>query len=668
MSEIRVRELVTTLNTHRNLYYNENAPKISDAEYDTMFDELAKLEKTTGIILANSPTQTVGFTPISNLTKTKHLIPLLSLDKTKDIAELAAFTGGHIVLAMLKMDGLTLKLIYENGKLVEASTRGDGETGEDVTHNIPAIADVPIEIPYKNRLVVTGEGHILDGDFNIIKHTLVDSTSEPYKNSRSLASGSVRNLDPGACVQRRVRFTPFNVLEGLNEDPSVANSKFNKLLKLNKFGFSRCMTYQLHAPTTENLQQAINMLKDFAEKNGIPIDGIVVTFDDIEFSRSCGATGHHYKDGLAFKFYDDTFETKLTGVEWNTSRSGEIFAVALFDTAIIDGCNVSRATLHNLDIIEGLELNIGCRILVCKRGQIIPHIEENLDRGNGVLEFPKTCLCCGEPTTIKISKVKGVERKSIHCKNEECPARNLKKFVHHVSKKAINIEGLSESTLEKFFDMGWLTSFVDIYNLSRYESEIVTMDGFGAKSYAKIIGAIEKSRNTTFERFLIGMDIPLVGSHASAALKKVYNGDPVKFREAVNAKQDFTTIDDIGATINGNIYKWFASDINCRLWDDLYVLMTFEATASSVPSTQDAGENPFNGLTVVPTGSFKNFTNRDGITTKLKELGAKPTSAVSKNTNYVIAGTKPTANKLKKAEELGILVITEDEFFEMIEG
>jgi DNA ligase (NAD+) len=500
-----------------------------------------------------------------------------------------------------------------------------------------------------------------------LKETLLDSTGKPYCNARNLAAGSIRCLDAAVCAQRRIRFSPFNVLVGLDEDPLDkdpfdVNSKFCKLEILNQFGFSCCHHFLVHNPTPETLEDTIKELQKTAIEKGIPIDGIVAAYNDIAYSRTCGRTGHHYKDGLAYKFEDDFFETVLRFVNWNPTRFGEVAPVANFDTVEIDGCEVSKASLHNLSFIEGLQLNIGCRILVSKRNMIIPHVEENLDRGNGILSPPETCPRCGKKTTVKESKTKGSVTKTLYCENDGCPAKNLKKFVHLVSKKAMNIEGLSEATLEKFFDMGWLETFADIYTLGQYKSEILAMEGFGEKSYANIMQSIEKSRNTTFENFLIAMDIPLVGRSTSKILKKAYNDDLTAFLTAVNNNTDFTAIPEIGDVINTNIHEWFADADNRSQWEEMYRLMTF--AKAPFAAAQEVVGNPFKNCTVVVTGTLENFT-RSEINAKLEALGAKAGSSVSSKTHYVIAGAD-AGSKLAKAQSLGVPVLTEAEFMTVI--
>jgi len=619
-----------------------------------MIGELEELEKATRIVFTNSPTQKVGYDPISNLNKTQHEIPLLSLDKTKSVEALLEFADGRVILLMHKLDGLTIKLVYEEGILQSASTRGNGETGELVTHNISAISDVPNKIPYKDRLVVTGEGHILDADFEELKNTFVDSSDNSYKNSRNLAAGSIRLFDPAVCVKRRIRFTPFSVLEGLDEEPVIANSKFHKLLRLQQFGFTKCFAFKVDNPSIGVFKASIEELQKMAAKNGIPIDGIVATFNDIEYSRSLGRTNKYYKDGMAFKFRDDTYETILRSVTWNTSRFGILSPVANFDTVVIDGCEVSNATLHNLTFINDHQINVGDRLMVSKRGAIIPHIEENLDMDGVTMSLPATCPKCGQPTVVKDI--------NLICRNQYCSGIGVRKFVHFTAEKAMNIAGLSEATLEKLFERGWLVTFADLYKLSNHKDDIVAMKSFGIKSYNKMIEAIEKSRNTTFERFLIAMDIPLVGSHVSKKLKAEFNNDLCAFREAVIGGRNFSLIENIGETIDNNIHIWFSDEENRKLWDELYPLMTFENAA--LPSKENS-DNIFSGCKVVVTGTIDGYT-RTTIKTKLESLGATVSSSVSSKTDYVIVGDAPGQNKIDAAEKNNVKIISGDAFLARI--
>lgn len=660
---MKMKELTERLNRYREEYYNRNVPSVSDAVYDRMFDELKQMEQQTGICLTDSPTQTVGYAVVSSLQKTQHEIPLLSLDKTKSSEELTAFQENHQVMLMLKLDGLTVKLTYENGLLKEAATRGDGNEGEIITHNTRGISGIPARIPYKERLVVTGEAFISPGDFEKLRTKLLDSSGKPYKNGRNLAAGSVRLLDASVCRERRVKFMPFRVLEGYPE----LTAKSQKLYQLSALGFSVCkfMVSQRVLAQSE-IEGGIEQLRQFAAENDFPIDGVVMSYNDIVFSESCGRTGHHYKDGIAFKFEDEMFESRLQYVEWTPTRFGEIVPVAVFEPVEIDGCEVSRASLHNLTFIEELELMPGNRILISKRNMIIPHVEENLDRGGFELEriIPRQCPCCGNPTRIHIGNSRtedNVERiaRTLFCDNPACETRRLRRFVHFVSQKAMDIAGLSEATLEKLIGRGLIHTYMDIYRLDRYRSEIVKMDGFGEKSWQNLWDAIQKSRKTTFERYVIAMDIPMIGNNAGRALGREFGGSLSAFETAVYQGYDFTQLPDFGETLHQNIRNWFCDEENIYVWDELQKLVEIEKK----PVEEKAGEidSPFAGCTIVVTGKVEPYT-REGIHSLIESLGAQPGSSVSRKTNYLICGEK-AGSKLAKARELGIPVLTPAEFF-----
>lgn len=661
----KIQALTAQLNRYRDEYYNSNAPSASDEVYDRMYDELAALEMETGIWMTDSPTRTVGFQAVSDLKKTDHPIPLLSLNKTKSVEELVSFAGEHQILLMLKLDGLTVKLTYEDGKLIEASTRGDGDTGEVITHNVCGISGIPQHIPYKERLVVSGEAFIRPNDFLKLQETLTDSNGERYKNGRNLAAGSVRLLDAAVCRERKVMFMPFAVVEGFPE----LETKSQKLRKLPELGFHVCkFVISKRKLTCQEMADGIAKLRQFAEASDIPIDGIVASYNDIAFSRSCGRTGHHYKDGMAFKFEDELHETKLLSIEWNPSRSGEISPVAVFEPVVIDGCEVSRASLHNLSFIEGMELMPGCRILVSKRNMIIPHVEENLDRGRFVMgqAVPERCPCCGEPARIHESRSvengKDKITKTLFCDNQNCETRRLRQFVHFVSQKAMNIEGLSEATLEKFIGKGWIHTYMDIYGLDRHRNEIVNMEGFGEKSWQRLWDAIQGSRNTTFERYLIAMDIPMVGNTASRTLAGVFHSDLEEFEDAVHHQYDFTQLPDFGDTLHNNIHDWFYDEENLYVWEVLQQMLHIEKRTAE-NNTAAVRENPFVGMNVVVTGKVEPYT-RSGINEKIESLGAHAGSSVSKKTDYLVCGEN-AGSKLAKARELGITVLTPAQFFQM---
>ena len=625
----KITSLVQELNGHRHAYYNLNAPKITDKEYDQLFDELKQLETETGFILSNSPTQTVGYSPVSSLSKVQHLIPLLSLDKTKQVTEITALLARNPALLMLKLDGLTTKLVYENGHLTQASTRGDGETGEEITHNLPAYQNVPLSIPYQKRLVITGESYIHTDDFERLKETIVDSNGKKYRNARNLVSGTVRNLNPRVCAMRCVYFSPFNVLEGLDEHPD-SDSRQARLTRLKELGFDTCPYISIEGPvpSEELVTTSIDMLVTEASRRHIPIDGIVAVFDSFSYSKSCGRTGHHYKDGLAYKFEDEQYETVLREIEWTPTRFGEIAPVGIFDTVEIDGCEVSRASLHNLSFIKNLELVPGCRILISKRNMIIPHIEENLDRNRYQDIVPPLCPCCQSATRIKQRKTgDGRIVETVHCDNPACDSQILRKFVHFTGKKAMNIEGLSEATLGRFLELGYLESFLDLYHLDQNREEILALDGFGEKSYERLWDSITRSRDTDFVHFLVAMDIPMVGRTKSRILDNVFSGNLEDFETAAVGSYDFTGLEDFGETLNHNIHTWFSNEGNLCLWKELQKELTFKSREEH--TMKELKENPFMGSTVVATGKLTHFT-RDGINAMILELGGKPGSSVTK--------------------------------------
>ena len=660
----RLRVLTAQLNQYRYEYYSLNAPTVGDDVYDRLFDELSRLEQELGIKMGNSPTQTVGWPAVDKLEKTPHTIPLLSLDKTKRVEDLCSFVGDQCVMLMPKLDGLTLKVVYEGGMILEASTRGDGETGENVTHNVRGISGIPAQIPHKGRLVVTGEAFIRVSRFETLKSTLLDSNNQPYRNGRNLAAGTVRLLKSEVCRERHVTFMPFNVLEGFD---SLEN-KSDKLNLLSALGFTTCYHLISNRKLTQtDMEAGIQRLRQFAENNDIPIDGIVVTYNNIAYAKSCGRTGHHYKDGIAYKFEDELFETKVNCIEWTPTRTGEIAPVAILMPVEIDGCTVSRASLHNLSFIEGLELMPGNRVLVSKRNQIIPHVEENLDRGGFCMERAviQSCSCCHQPTRIHENKtvVNGVERivKTLFCDNPDCATRRLRQFVHFAGDKAMDIEGLSETTLEKLIGWGVLHDRLDIYALNEHRDEILMIDGFGEKSWQKLWDAIQRSRDTTFERYLIAMDIPLIGNTASRTLARQFHSSLDEFEAAVCGGFDFTQLPDFGDTLHQNIYDWFGQEENWYLWSELrrHVHIMPPAFEPEEPSHA----NPFIGLTLVVTGRVEPYT-RSEINARIESLGAHAGSSVSSKTNYLICGEN-AGSKLDKARSLGITVLTPAQFFQM---
>lgn len=660
----RLRALTAQLNRYRYEYYSLNAPTVSDEAYDRLFDELGQLERELGVQLGNSPTQTVGWPAVDKLKKVPHPIPLLSLDKVKRVEDLCAFMGDQLVLLMPKLDGLTLKVVYENGVILEASTRGDGDVGENITHNVRGISGIPTKIPYQGRLVVTGEAFIRPSHFEAIKATLLDSSGQPYKNGRNLAAGSVRLHKSEECRKRRVTFMPFNVLEGFDE----LENKSDKLKQLTPLGFTHCYYLATNRKLTqEETETGIKRLRQYAKDYDIPIDGIVVTYNNIAYAKSCGRTGHHYKDGIAYKFENELYETVMTCIEWTPSRTGEIAPVAILKPVEIDGCTVSRASLHNVSFIEGLELMPGNRVLVSKRNQITPHVEENLDRGGFCMEHAviQSCSCCHQPTRIHVTRtvVNGVERivKTLFCDNPNCATRRLRQFVHFAGNKAMNIVGLSETTLEKLIGWGVLDHCLDIYHLDEHRDEILMIDGFGEKSWQNLWDAIQRSRDTTFERYLIAMDIPQIGNDASRTLARRFHSSLDEFEAAVCGGFDFTQLPDFGDTLHQNINNWFGLEENWYLWSELrrYVHIAPPKPEQAEPDR----DNPFVGLTIVVTGKVEPYT-RSEINAKIEALGAHAGSSVSSKTNYLVCGEN-AGSKLDKARSLGVTVLTPAQFFQM---
>lgn len=663
----RIHELVKQLNEYRDAYYNRAESLVVDSEYDRLFDELKALETDTGVVLMNSPTSTVGYDVKSKLEKVSHDIPLLSLDKTKDVDELVKFMGNHKCLLMYKYDGLTVELIYNDGKLIQASTRGDGYTGEDITHNAKTFKNIPLTIPYNGFLRVVGEAIIHKHDFQKINDNL-PAGEKPYANARNLAAGSVRQLDSAVCDTRNIHFMLWDVLEGLDDLPTLddlfpaSDSRMTKFFVCERLGFELPYACRFEQESSAFIiQDAIEHMRDQAIEKGIPIDGMVMKYDSISYSKQKGGTSHHNNDGIAFKFEDETAETVLREIEWSMGRTGQLTPVAIFDPIELDGTIVTRASVHNLSYIKDYDLNIGDKLKVYKANMIIPQILENIsatERGtkHGV-QYPDVCPVCGG--SIRVEQVNDTE--SVYCDNPKCNGKKLGKFSHYVSKPAMNIDGLSEATLEKFINNGWLTDFTDLYHLNRYDKEIMRMEGFGKRSYDKLMTAIEASKSTTLTRLLISLGIPYIGKTASKAISNYCAGDPYKFIELINDDFNWMQLEDFGEVMSASLKDWFSDDDNFKLYHCIVGHLNIQIEKVI---TTPVADNPFNGKTVVATGSLQNFT-RDGIGKKLEELGAKVGSSVSKKTDYVIAGEK-AGSKLTKAKELGVPILTETEFMAMI--
>ncbi len=608
---------------------------MSDYEYDELFDELKKLESETNFKLANSPTVTVGYEVVDKLNKVKHNHPMLSLDKTKSVDEVQKFIGSKPILTMLKMDGLTISVKYSEGKLVSAETRGNGTEGEDVTHNALVFANLPQSIDYSGDLVVDGEAIITYEDFEKINANLPEE--EKYKNPRNLVSGSVRQLDSGIAAQRHIQFVAWKVVSGYDN-----NSFSERLNWLETLGFTV-------VPRLDRFdERSINFLKIIADKYSYPIDGLVVSFDDVGYLESLGATSHHLRGQLAFKFYDETAITILRDIEWNTSRSGLVNPIAIFDEVDISGSTISKATLHNLSYIKSLELGIGDEIEIYKANDIIPKVANNLTRTNSY-KRPILCKSCG--AELKIHNENGSE--TLHCPNEECPSRMLDKFVHFVSKDGMDIQGLSEATLEKFIANGWVKKFSDMYRLNKYKDEIVTLDGFGEKSWNRLWKSINDSRNTTMAKFICALGIPLIGKNTAKEISKY-----CKINDEDELEIDTGNASVFTPAITGSLKTYRMKLINNIEISALICELNISNEQTAIANS------PFTGKTIVVTGSLNNYS-RTTIQEELERLGAKMGSSVSKKTDFLLTNEQSGSSKYKKAVELGIKIINEEEFEKM---
>ena len=650
----RITYLVEFLNKCCDEYYNKNNPTLSDAEYDALFDELSALEAETGIVFDNSPTRRPGYEVLSSLQKVEHNIPLLSLAKTKNPADICAMLSKGDGYLGLKMDGLTVKLTFDNGVLTAAATRGDGAVGEVITHNAKTFVNMPAKIDYSGHLEITGEAFIDILTFNSINE-MIENDEDKYSTPRNLTSGAVRQLDSKVCKARRVRFFPFNVLVGMDD----ISSKSARLDALHMLGFERLPALPAKTgETPEKIEKKLFELKDIARQNNLPIDGVVFTFDDVELGRAQGRTSHHFKDGIAFKFGDPGAKSTLLGIDWNISRTGQLTPIADFEPVEIDNTSVSKASLHNMTFVEGLKLIKGDEIYVSKRNMIIPHVEENLTlkttrRDSYILDYPNSCPVCGGATAVKTSNNDGRDIKVLYCDNPRCAGKQVKKFTHFVSKSAMNIEGLSEATLEKFLSLGILRDLSDVFRLPKH-GEIKELEGFGEKSFDNLCAAIENAKTVPLSNFLVALNIGLVGKSAAKDIAELFGGDYEKFITAVNDRYDFSTIDGFGDIMNEELYRWFDNSDNREEFERILPFITFELVT---PSSQTSGA--FTGKTVVITGTFKEYT-RDELTEILQNMGAKVTGSVSKKTDFVLCGEN-AGSKLQKARDLGISVITENE-------
>ncbi|MGI6070327.1 MAG: NAD-dependent DNA ligase LigA [Blautia sp.] len=643
----RMKELVQKLNEAGKAYYQEDREIMSNLEYDRLYDELLELERQTGTVLSGSPTHYVGYEAMDELPKEAHESPMLSLDKTKDREALREFIGSQPTLLSWKLDGLTIVLTYEEGALAKAVTRGNGLVGEVITNNARVFQNIPLEIPYQGRLVLRGEAIITYSDFMRINEQITDAEGR-YKNPRNLCSGSVRQLNNEITAKRNVRFYAFALVSAPGVD--FGNSRRVQMEWLREQGFE---VVEYRMVTGETLDEAMDYFSQAVETNDFPSDGLVALYDDIAYGESLGNTAKFPRNSFAFKWADEVKETQLLEVEWSPSRTGLINPIAVFEPVELEGTTVSRASVHNLSIVRELELGLGDHIKVYKANMIIPQIAENLTR-SGNLAVPEACPACGGHT--KIQKDKDVE--TLYCPNEECPAKRIKAFTLFVSRNAMNIDGLSEATLEKFIARGYIHDFGDIFEIYKHKDEIVEMEGFGQKSYENLVDSLEKAKKTTLPRLLYGLGIPGVGTANAKLICSHFEDNMDRICRA--SAEEISQIDGVGPVIAGNIAGYFAKEENRKRLEHLLSHIDLEKRSQ--------GEDKrFAGMNFVVTGSVHHFANRDEVKAVIEAKGGKVTGSVTSKTAYLINNdTASASSKNKKAKELGIPVISEEDFLEML--
>lgn len=645
----RIKELVDILNEAGRVYYSGTDEIMSNYEYDRLYDELLALEEETGIHLSGSPTSKVGYETLSELPKEQHETPMLSLDKTKSVDALADFAGEHRCILSWKLDGLTVVLTYNEGELVKAVTRGNGYVGEVITPNARVFKNLPLRIPFKGNLVLRGEALITYSDFEKINSEITDE-NEKYKNPRNLCSGSVRQLNNEITAKRNVKLIAFSLIsaDGMDFD----NSNECKFRFLEEQGFEVVERKIVDGSTVAD---AVSYFSEAVKSNDFPSDGLVLLYDDIEYGRSLGTTAKFPRNAIAFKWQDETAKTILREIEWSASRTGLINPVAVFDPVELEGTTVSRASVHNVSIVEDLELGIGDEITVYKANMIIPQIGENLTR-SGNLTIPDKCPVCGGMTRI----VSSAGARSLYCTNEECSARHIKRFEHFCERNALNIEGISEQTLEKFIDCGYIKTFKDIYHLDRYEKQITEMDGFGKKSFDNIIESVNKSRKVMLANLIYGLGIEGIGLAGARLICRHFDDDSNAVANAT--AEELVTIEGIGGVLAGAYSEYFSKEANREeyfaLLEELDLIKEERDTTSAIA-----------GKTFVITGSVNRFANRDELKDFIEKKGGKTTGSVSAKTDYLINNdVTSNSSKNKKAKELGIPILSEEDFLALAGG
>lgn len=645
----RMKELSAVLQKASRAYYQEDRESMSNLEYDRLYDELVCLEEETGTVLAGSPTISVGYEAIDELPKEAHESPMLSLDKTKERESLRSFIGVHKALLSWKLDGLTIVLTYRDGSLYKAVTRGNGLVGEVVTNNARVFDNIPLKIPYQGELVLRGEAIITYSEFEAINRQIEDVDAK-YKNPRNLCSGSVRQLNNEITAKRHVRFYAFSLVKADQVD--FENSRQCQMEWLRHQGFE---VVEYRVVTGENLDEAMEYFARQVEHNDFPSDGLVALYDDIAYGDSLGRTAKFPRNAFAFKWADEMAETTLEEIEWSPSRTGLINPVAVFSPVELEGSTVSRASVHNISIMRKLELGIGDRIRVYKANMIIPQIGENLTR-SGVKDIPCTCPACLGPAQIEM--VNDVE--SLYCRNPECPAKAIKGFTLFVSRDAMNIDGLSEATLEKFIGKGFLHQPADLFSIGKYKDEIVKMDGFGEKSFANLLESLERARHVELPRLIYALGIPNIGLANAKVICKEFDYEIEKIRHLT--EEELAEIDGIGPVIANSFVTYFQKEEKQQQLDRLLSCLTL----ADIPKEQE--KEIFAGMNFVITGSVYHFANRSEVKAEIEKRGGKVTGSVTSKTNYLINNdTASSSSKNKKAKELGIPILSEEEFLKMME-
>ena len=643
---LRMKELIKTLNEAGKAYYQESRELMSNREYDGLYDELAALEAETGVIFANSPTQNVGYEILSALPKEPHERPMLSLNKTKSVEELKEWLGDQKGLLSWKLDGLTIVLTYRDGALYKAVTRGNGEIGEVITGNARTFVNLPLTIAYKGELVLRGEAVIKYADFERINQEIEDVDAR-YKNPRNLCSGSVRQLNSEITAKRDVNFYAFSLVKA--EDVDFKNSREEQFKWLASMGFS---VVEYKTATSENIEELVREFSENIVNNEVPSDGLVLLYDDIEYGQALGRTAKFPRDSIAFKWADEVQETTLSYIEWSASRTGLINPVAVFEPVELEGTTVSRASVHNISILESLKLGEGDRITVYKANMIIPQIAENLTR-SGTVRIPSECPVCQGKTEIR--QVNDV--RSLYCTNPACQAKHVKRFALLVSRDALNIDGLSEATLEKFIGAGFIHEYADIFHLDRHRETIVEMEGFGEKSYDKLIAALEASRSTTLPKFIYSLGISNIGLSNAKMICNALDNNLDHIRHCT--VEELTEIDGVGEVIARSFVEYFATPLHNKIVDDLLKEITFEQTKA------ESGAQNLTGLVFVITGSLEHFANRSALKECIENAGGKVTGSVTSKTSYLINNDiASTSSKNKKAKELNVPIITEAQVME----